>query len=70
MPYLVIILAYVFVFQSLDGFAFSLGPDGRLLYVSETVSIYLGLSQVSQLSHAGSLKAALKFSADGHHCLV
>ena len=37
----------VSVFQSLDGFAFSLGPDGRFLYVSETVSIYLGLSQVS-----------------------
>ncbi|XP_043206700.1 protein trachealess-like [Amphibalanus amphitrite] len=34
------------ILQSLDGFAFSLGPDGRFLYVSETVSIYLGLSQV------------------------
>lgn len=33
--------------QSLDGFAFSLGADGRFLYISETVSIYLGLSQVS-----------------------
>ncbi|CAG5136374.1 unnamed protein product, partial [Candidula unifasciata] len=31
---------------SLDGFAFILGSDGRFLYISETVSIYLGLSQV------------------------
>ncbi|KAK2709476.1 protein trachealess-like isoform X2 [Artemia franciscana] len=34
------------ILQSLDGFAFSLGHDGRFLYISETVSIYLGLSQV------------------------
>ena len=34
------------ILQSLDGFAFSLGSDGRFLYISETVSIYLGLSQV------------------------
>lgn len=35
------------LFQSLDGFAFALSNDGRFLYISETVSIYLGLSQVS-----------------------
>ncbi|KAL0276379.1 UNVERIFIED_CONTAM: hypothetical protein PYX00_003966 [Menopon gallinae] len=34
------------ILQSMDGFALVLGADGRLLYVSETVSIYLGLSQV------------------------
>ncbi|XP_014275365.1 protein trachealess isoform X3 [Halyomorpha halys] len=34
------------ILQSLDGFAFALGIDGRFLYISETVSIYLGLSQV------------------------
>ncbi|XP_037080805.1 protein trachealess-like [Pollicipes pollicipes] len=34
------------ILQSLDGFAFTLGADGRFLYISETVSIYLGLSQV------------------------
>lgn len=34
------------ILQSLDGFAFILGNDGRFLYISETVSIYLGLSQV------------------------
>ena len=35
------------ILQSLDGFAISLASDGRFLYISETVSIYLGLSQVS-----------------------
>ncbi|XP_035703736.1 protein trachealess isoform X3 [Folsomia candida] len=34
------------ILQSLDGFAFGLAADGRFLYISETVSIYLGLSQV------------------------
>ncbi|XP_074604189.1 protein trachealess-like isoform X2 [Brevipalpus obovatus] len=34
------------ILQALDGFAFALGQDGRFLYISETVSIYLGLSQV------------------------
>lgn len=37
------------ILQSLDGFAFALGQDGRFLYISETVSIYLGLSQVRTL---------------------
>ncbi|XP_041092224.1 neuronal PAS domain-containing protein 1-like isoform X2 [Polyodon spathula] len=32
--------------QSLDGFAFVVSHEGRFLYISETVSIYLGLSQV------------------------
>lgn len=32
--------------QSLDGFALAVAADGRFLYISETVSIYLGLSQV------------------------
>ena len=34
------------ILQSLDGFAISLNSDARFLYISETVSIYLGLSQV------------------------
>ncbi|XP_065320517.1 uncharacterized protein LOC135928098 isoform X1 [Gordionus sp. m RMFG-2023] len=34
------------ILQALDGFAFALYNDGRILYISETVSIYLGLSQV------------------------
>lgn len=37
----------MFYFQSLDGFALAVAADGRFLYISETVSIYLGLSQVS-----------------------
>ncbi|KAM4543146.1 neuronal PAS domain-containing protein 3 isoform 2-T2 [Odontesthes bonariensis] len=34
------------ILQSLDGFVFALNSEGRFLYISETVSIYLGLSQV------------------------
>lgn len=34
--------------QSLDGFVFVVSQEGRFLYISETVSIYLGLSQVRQ----------------------
>ncbi|GCB66917.1 hypothetical protein scyTo_0007964 [Scyliorhinus torazame] len=33
------------ILQSLDGFVFTVNQDGRFLYISETVSIYLGLSQ-------------------------
>lgn len=36
-----------FFLQSLDGFVFALNQEGKFLYISETVSIYLGLSQVS-----------------------
>jgi len=39
-------LRALFALQSVDGFAFALSNDGRFLYISETVSIYLGLSQV------------------------
>uniref|UniRef100_A0A4W3GRK8 Neuronal PAS domain-containing protein 3 n=1 Tax=Callorhinchus milii TaxID=7868 RepID=A0A4W3GRK8_CALMI len=34
------------ILQSLDGFLFALNREGKFLYISETVSIYLGLSQV------------------------
>ncbi|KAH1029460.1 protein trachealess isoform X5 [Dendroctonus ponderosae] len=34
------------ILQSVDGFALAVASDGRFLYISETVSIYLGLSQV------------------------
>lgn len=40
---------YVFFLQSLDGFVFALNQEGKFLYISETVSIYLGLSQVSKI---------------------
>uniref|UniRef100_A0A8C0GPQ4 Neuronal PAS domain protein 1 n=1 Tax=Chelonoidis abingdonii TaxID=106734 RepID=A0A8C0GPQ4_CHEAB len=36
----------LFSSQSLDGFVFALNQEGKFLYISETVSIYLGLSQV------------------------
>jgi len=35
--------------QSLDGFVFILGQNGKFLYVSAGVSIYLGLAQASLL---------------------
>lgn len=41
------------ILQSLDGFAISLNADGRFLYISETVSIYLGLSQVKEKKIVG-----------------
>lgn len=44
---LIILTKSFFTFQSLDGFALAVAADGRFLYISETVSIYLGLSQVS-----------------------
>ncbi|CAK6437249.1 unnamed protein product [Pipistrellus nathusii] len=34
------------ILQALDGFVFALSQEGKFLYISETVSIYLGLSQV------------------------
>ncbi|KAI4573006.1 hypothetical protein MJG53_012844 [Ovis ammon polii x Ovis aries] len=37
--------------RSLDGFVFALNQEGKFLYISETVSIYLGLSQISQQIH-------------------
>lgn len=50
------IIKYIYLFfalflfslslQSLDGFVFALNQEGKFLYISETVSIYLGLSQV------------------------
>lgn len=40
------ILFSFFFLQSLDGFVFVVSQEGRFLYISETVSIYLGLSQV------------------------
>jgi len=40
-------ISYFLSLQSLDGFAMAVAADGRFLYISETVSIYLGLSQVS-----------------------
>ncbi|ESO89288.1 hypothetical protein LOTGIDRAFT_106747 [Lottia gigantea] len=32
--------------QTLDGFIFVIAPDGKVMYISETASVHLGLSQV------------------------
>ncbi|XP_008331788.1 single-minded homolog 2 [Cynoglossus semilaevis] len=32
--------------QTLDGFVFIVAPDGKIMYISETASVHLGLSQV------------------------
>lgn len=50
------------ILQSLDGFALAVAADGRFLYISETVSIYLGLSQVSEEKFLLNLKLNLNFS--------
>ncbi|VDN40692.1 unnamed protein product, partial [Dibothriocephalus latus] len=31
--------------KALDGFIFMVSPEGKLLYISETASVILGLSQ-------------------------
>lgn len=33
--------------QTVDGFIFVVAPDGKIMYISETASVHLGLSQVS-----------------------
>lgn len=38
-------LLYVY-FQTLEGFIFVVAPDGKIMYISETASVHLGLSQV------------------------
>jgi len=44
--YMICVLIYL---QTLDGFIFVIGQDGKILYISETVSVHLGLSQVDDL---------------------
>uniref|UniRef100_A0A8C5X078 SIM bHLH transcription factor 2 n=1 Tax=Malurus cyaneus samueli TaxID=2593467 RepID=A0A8C5X078_9PASS len=34
------------LFQTLDGFVFVVASDGKIMYISETASVHLGLSQV------------------------
>lgn len=34
------------LFQTLDGFIFVVAADGKIMYISETASVHLGLSQV------------------------
>ncbi|XP_077567967.1 single-minded homolog 1-like isoform X2 [Stigmatopora nigra] len=35
-----------YLLQTLDGFIFVVAPDGKIMYISETASVQLGLSQV------------------------
>ena len=41
--------------QTLDGFIFVLSSDGKIMYISETASVHLGLSQVGTYSANHSL---------------
>ena len=36
----------IILLQTLDGFIFVVAPDGKIMYISETASVHLGLSQV------------------------
>lgn len=36
-------------FQTLDGFVFVVASDGKIMYISETASVHLGLSQVKAI---------------------
>ncbi|KAK2160408.1 hypothetical protein LSH36_134g05090 [Paralvinella palmiformis] len=40
--------------RTLDGFIFVVAPDGKIMYISETASVHLGLSQVSAPTRARS----------------
>lgn len=41
----------VYYLQTLDGFIFVVAPDGKIMYISETASVHLGLSQVRFCDH-------------------
>ena len=43
-----VLMAFFFCgwWQTLDGFIFVVAPDGKIMYISETASVHLGLSQV------------------------
>lgn len=49
--------------QTLDGFIFVVAPDGKIMYISETASVHLGLSQVSIFI---IIKKATKFLRFSH----
>lgn len=48
--------------QTLDGFIFVVAPDGKIMYISETASVHLGLSQVISLDYLLSLNKSLLLS--------
>ncbi|XP_034172273.1 bHLH transcription factor single-minded isoform X2 [Osmia lignaria lignaria] len=35
-----------YILQALEGFVFVLAPDGKIIYISETASVHLGMAQV------------------------
>lgn len=39
-----------YLLQTLDGFIFVVAPDGKIMYISETASVHLGLSQVKTIA--------------------
>lgn len=48
--------ADTFSLQTLDGFVFVVASDGKIMYISETASVHLGLSQVGTADSLGPLK--------------
>lgn len=48
--------------QTLDGFIFVVAPDGKIMYISETASVHLGLSQVRTLTAAVFTFVCLKLN--------
>ena len=42
--------------QTLDGFIYVVAPDGKIMYISETASVHLGLSQVRRPLKKDKLK--------------
>lgn len=48
-----------YLLQTLDGFIFVVAPDGKIMYISETASVHLGLSQVSYLELYGDFVRSL-----------
>jgi len=49
--------------QTLDGFIFVVAPDGKIMYISETASVHLGLSQVNA-TYEALVKYLLFWAAD------
>lgn len=51
-----------YLLQTLDGFIFVVAPDGKIMYISETASVHLGLSQVGYFIFALIYLIFLAFS--------
>lgn len=49
-------------FQTLDGFIFVVAPDGKIMYISETASVHLGLSQVGSANKRVASSAVLSLT--------